>query len=187
MGVHFTFTFDHDFTDTSVVIMRRRFQSLESTFHEIARHWSVDYGRPGRSPEPWQDVSEVGSERPRHLFAPAGLSLLVGPAAAKFHHFSKFHPFIHNRRDRAVLRRLAYEVASLFGSEQVIYAPCEGTGDEIADLLTEGLQVEDIETKLAEHGPAAQTIEELDSVSWPQPRYYVDIFDDFRENGANRS
>jgi len=171
MGVHFTVTVDHDIHDTSLDAVRDRFASLQPMFDELS-----DKTRP--EPGTWRDISEPGSPQPYLFYTPGGFSLQIGSTALRMHHFTRFSTFIDTAARRDLLRQFSQQLAQLFGRRRVLYAPCEGIGDEIADWLTDGFSVADMESRLRERSSPPTAIEELASRSLPELRYYIDEFKD---------
>ncbi|HVA51825.1 MAG TPA: hypothetical protein VNH11_36120 [Pirellulales bacterium] len=170
MGVHFTVTADHDLRDTSLDAVRGCFTPLEPLFLEIST-------RRQAGPDRWQNVTEPGNAQPNHFYAPAGFSVFIGPAALTFHHGTRFEMFIEAASERELLRRFSRHLASLFGQQRALYAPCEGAGDVIRDLVIDGCSLAEIEARLHERSSPPTTIEELADRSWPELRYYFDEFD----------
>jgi hypothetical protein len=171
MGVHFTVTVDHDIHDTSLESVRDRFASLQPMFLEI----SV---RSQQKPDSWRDITEPGRPHPDHFYAPAGFSVLIGPAALRFHHSTRFSTFIDSAAERDLMRQFSRQLAQIFGHYRALYAPCEDIGDEIADWLTDGLSLADIESRLRGRSSPPVTIEALAKRSLPELRYYIEEFKD---------
>src|SRR5262245_42928994 len=71
MGVHFTVTVNHDFTDTQLPLVRDRFASLQPRVAEISLRSQQALGE-------WRDVTEPGRPRPDHFYAPAGFPCSSG-------------------------------------------------------------------------------------------------------------
>jgi hypothetical protein len=167
MGVHFTVTVDHDIQDTSLDAVRRRFASLNPVFGEIS-------SRSQQESHSWRDVTEPGRSRPDHFGAPAGFSVLIGPSALRFHHGTRFSAFIGCAAERDQMRRFAWRLAHIFGQHRILYAPCEGVGDEIADWIANGLSLADMEARLRQRSRPPKTIDELSGRVPPELRYYID-------------
>jgi len=170
MGVHFTVTVDHDIHDTRLDAVRGHFASLQPMFAQISARSPQESGE-------WRDVTEPGRSRPDHFYAPAGFSVLIGPAALRFHHGTRFSTFIDAVAERDSLREFSRLLTRIFGQHRVLYAPCQGIGDEIADWLTEGLSLTEMEARLGSRSSPPATIAELASRSLPELRYYIDDFE----------
>lgn len=170
MGVHFTVTVDHNLGDTSLDAVCGHFAPLEPAFLEISARWPIGQNR-------WLDITEPGSAQPNLFYAPAGFSVQIGSAALNFHHGIRFEIFIDAARERELLRRFSRQLAHTLGQERALYAPCEGTGDMIRDLITDGCSLAAIEAHLHHRSAPSMTIEELANRSWPELRYYIDHFD----------
>jgi len=83
---------------------------------------------------------------------------------------------------RTLLRRFVRRSCEIFGGDRVIYAPDEGIGEKIYDLVADNLTAAQIENELLQLGPPAQTFKELNDrlgPPWARPVYYVDTFPDF--------
>jgi hypothetical protein len=177
MGVHFTVTVDHDIRDTHLDAVRSRFASLQPMFAQISASSKQELGE-------WRDVTEPGSSRPDHFHTPAGFSVLIGSAALTFHHGTRFSTFINDVAKRDSMRRFSRHVARIFAQDRVLYAPCEGIGDVIADWRMEGLSLADMEARLRKRSRPPATISELARRSLPELRYYIDEFEDFKVDTA---
>jgi hypothetical protein len=171
MGVHFTVTVDHDVRDTSLDAVRNRFAPLQPILDELS-----DKSLPEHAT--WRDVSEPGSAGPYLFYIPGGFTLQIGPAVMRLHHFTRFSTFIETAARRDLLRRFSRQLAHLFGQHRALYAPCEGVGDEIADWLTDGFSLADMEARLRQRSSPPATIAELAGRSLPELRYYIDEFED---------
>jgi hypothetical protein len=170
MGVHFTVTVDHDIRDNSLDAIRRRFSPLEPHFVEIASVFKVESER-------WRDVTVPGRPLPDHFYAPAGFSVQIGRAALRFHHCMRFSAFVKTSPEQDILRRFSRQLAFLFGQHKVLYAPCEGIGDEIADWMADDLSLADIESRLRKRSNPPTMIEELARRSLPELCYFIDEFE----------
>lgn len=170
MGVHFTVTVDHDLCDTALDAVRGRFAPLAPLFLELSNKW------PGGSSR-WQDITEPGNSPPNAFYAPAGFSVFIGPAALTFHHRTRFEMFIESASERELLRRFSRHLGYILHQKQALYAPCEGVGDQIRDLLSDGCSLAKIEALLRERSDPPTTIDGLVGRSWPELRYFVDRLD----------
>jgi hypothetical protein len=171
MGVHFTVTVDHDLRDTSLDAVRERFQALQPYFDALSDQSLAEDTR-------WRDVSEPGTAPPNLFYTPGRFSLHIGPAALLMHHCTRFTTFIEVSADRKQLRLFSRKLAGLFGRRRALYAPCEGIGDHIADWVSDGLPLAEMEAKLRQRSRPPACIEELADRSWPDLRYYIDEFGD---------
>jgi hypothetical protein len=169
MGVHFKVLVDHNIRDTSLDAVRARFAPLMPIFEELR-------DRTEQEPAVWKEVSESGSVHPYLFYTPGGFTLNIGSAALALHHFTRFSTFIEAGTSQDLLRRFSRQLAQLFGQHRALYFPCEGVGDEITDWMTDGLSLEVIEAHLRQRGNPPATFAELESRSFPGPRYYIDEF-----------
>jgi len=179
MGNHFTVTVDHDIRDTSLHTVSSHFAPLKPMFDELSDKLQLEQ-------IPWRDASEPGSPRPYYFITPGGFSLQIGAAALRMHLFTRFSAFIETPSRRDALRRFSWQLARVCGQHRVLYAPCEGIGDEIVDWLMDGASLSDMEAQLRRRSLPPTTIAELADRSLPELRYYVDDFKDLcREASAS--
>jgi hypothetical protein len=166
MGVHFTVTANHDLKETELEAIRTRFAPLSSTLASLAAQ--VD-------PVQWRDASEAGSVRPYLFYTPGGFTLNVGPKALRFHHGTPFSAFVESGVAQQLLRRFSSQLAALFHQPRVIYAPCEGVGEEIDLWVDGGLSVSEIVARLRTRAEPPAEIGALAGRSG-EGRYYAEEF-----------
>jgi hypothetical protein len=178
MGVDIHITVPHNVADVSLSTVIVSFRSLDGLFEEISRHYSqwVQFKTPS---EAWRDVSDPSYGRPYLFQAPTGFTFSFGPRVLSIYHVTRFHHFCTEPDARHLLRRFTYRVLQLMSGEQAIYSPDQGIGDEIYDLVFDGLSFADIEAHLLRLGAPAASFAEMDARRAPQPRYYIDRFEDF--------
>lgn len=176
MGVDITFTFDHHLADISMSDVARRFNPINSIFVEVAQFWSQWYPKIGPPLEPWRDASAPDQNSPFYL-APAGFTFTFGSAAVRVHHICRFDFFIRDMPAQALLRRFVLQSCEILDSDQTIYAPDEGVGDTILDLVTAGSSIVEIEAQLLLLSPPASTMDEwnhLQRTPRGRPAYFID-------------
>ena len=166
MGVHFTVTANHDLKETELEAVRSRFAPLSSLLAALAAQ---------ADPVQWRDASEAGSASPYLFYTPGGFTLNVGPKALRFHHRTPFAAFVQSGSAQDLLRRFGSQLAALFLQPSVIYAPCEGVGEEIVLWVDEGLSVNEIVARLHRRAEPPADIGALAGRSG-EGRYYIEEF-----------
>ncbi len=187
MGVDITFTFDHKLENISMAEVSHRCDEMNDMFVEVARSWSPLCPHLGPPLKPWCDAGAFNFGEPFYQ-APAGFSFRFGGAAVQLHHLCRFRIFTQDSSARTLLRRFVRRSCEIFGGDRVIYAPDEGIGQRILDLVTDNFAVSDIENELLRLSPPAQTFDELNDrfrPPWAKPAYYVDTFHDFSPHATD--
>ncbi|HEY1787195.1 MAG TPA: hypothetical protein VGJ73_03525 [Verrucomicrobiae bacterium] len=172
MGVDITMTVPHNVADVSVEIVAAKFRPLGDLFDELQGRYPDSY-------RTWRDVSDPEYGRPYLFYAPAGFTLSFGPRLLRIHHVTRFRSFCVEDDLRQLLRRFTYGVLGLMNGDRAIYSPDQGIGDQIYDLIFDGISFDDLESHLLKLGVPATSFAELEERWAPQPRYYVDRFEDF--------
>lgn len=178
MGVHFTVIADHDIRDTSLDSIRGRFAKLNSAFEQVGTELSLEGRLESRG---WKDMTEPGSQYPDHYSAPAGFSVLIGRSALKFHHNTRFSVFAEHGVAQTSLRRFSRDLVGLFRNRAALYAPCEGIGDDIAEWITDGLSLAEIEARLRMKGAPAESLVDLGNRRAAVSRCFIDTFEDLAD------
>ena len=178
MGVHIHITVPHNVADVSLATVTATLRPMDDLFSEVSRYYSQWFHFEGPS-KAWRDVSDPSYGRPYLFHAPAGFIFSFGPRVLSIHYGTKLHIFCTEPEGRQLLRRFTHRILQLMSGERAIYSPDQGIGDEIYDLVFDGLSFADIEAHLLRLGAPAASFDELDARWAPQPRYYIDRFEDF--------
>lgn len=180
MGLDIHITVSHNVTNVSLPVVMAKFRPLDGLFGEISQYYSQWYQFKSPS-EAWRDVSDPDYGRPYLFHAPAGFTFSFGPRALSISPVTRFHHFCVESDTRQLFRRFTHRILGLMDGERAIYSPDQGIGEEISELIFDGLSFDKIEAHLMKLGAPAQSFTELGLRRAPQPIYYVDRFEDFNE------
>ena len=181
MGTHFTALMNHNLNEREVYDLP---DLLNRTWAKVEQFLPVieGYPAPGRAPSKWEwstRDSEFSIEKLRANHTAMLDGNEFGGSASKYvfslDHAARWSQFLEDEHVRTKLRNVSLHVASVLGSDQIVYVPCGFLKPEaVRSLVYEGKTVEDMVDWLYENcGQPAQSFESI------QPEdlenfYYID-------------
>jgi hypothetical protein len=185
MATHFTAVINHNLDEHDLHTLP---DLLNSTWRTVEPFLPIieGYPVPGYSPAKWQWTEYDGGFSLERLHRNGAIPIDshefgggAGERVFSVYHAVRWWSFLDEQTVRDKLRRVCRHIASVFGSDQIIYLPSAFLKPEGAiSLMHEGKAVEDmIEWLLENCGPPIQDVESIyrgDLKSWDANGYYVE-------------